>query len=50
MISLEDAFTGADIVIGLSQSNKFTANMIKKMNKNPVIFALANPDPEIRPE
>ena len=30
MISLEDAFTGADIVIGLSQSNQFTADMIKK--------------------
>jgi malate dehydrogenase (oxaloacetate-decarboxylating)(NADP+) len=50
MMSLEDAFTGADIVIGLSQANQFTADMIRKMNKNPVIFALANPEPEIRPE
>jgi malate dehydrogenase (oxaloacetate-decarboxylating)(NADP+) len=48
--TLEDAFTGADIVIGLSQANQFTADMIRKMNKNPVIFALANPEPEIRPE
>ena len=50
LMSLEDAFTGADIVIGLSQANQFTADMIRKMNKNPVIFALANPEPEIRPE
>ena len=41
---------GADIALGLSSAGAFTQNMIKSMNKNPIVFALANPEPEIRPE
>ena len=48
--SLEQAFEGADIALGLSGKSAFNAKMIKSMNKNPIIFALANPDPEITPE
>ncbi|MBN4076400.1 NADP-dependent malic enzyme [Gemmatimonas aurantiaca] len=45
--TLTDALTGADVFIGVSGPNAVTAEMIKKMAKNPLIFALANPDPEI---
>ena len=48
--SLEDAIKGADVFLGLSKGNILTKEMILSMNKNPVIFALANPDPEIKPE
>ena len=48
--TLADAFEGADIVFGLSQKGAFTADMIKSMAKNPIIFAMANPDPEITVE
>jgi malate dehydrogenase (oxaloacetate-decarboxylating)(NADP+) len=48
--TLEDAVKGADILIGLSQQGAFTGEMLKSMNKDPVVFALANPEPEIRPE
>ena len=41
---------GADIALGLSSAGAFTQKMIKSMNKNPIVFALANPEPEIRPE
>lgn len=47
---LEDAILGADIFIGLSKANIVTKSMIKSMNKYPIIFALANPIPEIMPE
>ena len=47
---LEDALIGADIFIGLSRPNVLTQEMIKGMNSNPIIFALANPNPEITPE
>ena len=48
--NLTDAIKDADIFIGLSTSKVLTKKMIKTMAKNPIIFALANPDPEIMPE
>ena len=48
--TLKDAFVGADIAFGLSQKGAFTADMVKSMAPNPVIFAMANPDPEITVE
>ena len=48
--SLEDALEGADIFIGVSQPNLLNEALIKKMAKDPVIFALANPNPEILPD
>lgn len=48
--SLSDALIGADAFIGVSQGNILHEEMIKKMNKGPIIFALANPLPEILPE
>ena len=46
-LSLLDAMQGADVFIGLSAANTVTPEMIKSMAKKPVVFALANPDPEI---
>jgi len=48
--SLEDAAAGADILIGLSAKGAFSADMVISMADNPIIFAMANPDPEITPE
>ncbi len=48
--NLTDALVDADIFIGLSASKVLTAKMIKTMAKDPIVFALANPDPEIMPE
>lgn len=48
--SLLDAARGSDILIGLSQKNLFTKEIIRSMASEPVVFALANPDPEISPE
>lgn len=48
--SLEDALKGADMVLGLSRAGIITKKMVKSMNKNPMIFVLSNPDPEITPE
>ena len=48
--TLLDAMTGADVFIGLSARGVVTAEMVKAMAKKPLIFALANPDPEILPE
>ncbi|MFN4884916.1 MAG: NADP-dependent malic enzyme [Bacteroidota bacterium] len=45
--SLEEALTDADVFLGLSQGNIVTAEMIQAMAANPIVFALANPDPEI---
>jgi malate dehydrogenase (oxaloacetate-decarboxylating)(NADP+) len=45
--TLEDAMEGADVFFGLSKGNSVTPEMILKMAPNPIIFALANPDPEI---
>ncbi len=47
---LGEAFYGADVVFGLSAKGAFTRDMIKSMNAKPIVFALANPDPEITPE
>ncbi|MFM7981848.1 MAG: phosphate acyltransferase, partial [Candidatus Fonsibacter sp.] len=48
--TLEEAMKGADIFLGLSAKNVVTPAMIKSMAKDPIIFACANPDPEILPE
>ncbi|HUD53233.1 phosphate acyltransferase, partial [Parvibaculum sp.] len=48
--TLEEAMEGADIVLGLSAKGAFTPAMIKSMAPRPIIFACANPDPEITPE
>ena len=48
--TLEDAMKGADVFLGLSAKDVVTKQMVKSMSKNPVIFACANPDPEIKPE
>jgi malate dehydrogenase (oxaloacetate-decarboxylating) len=48
--SLKEALEGRDLFLGVSGPDLITADDIKKMNKDPIIFALANPDPEIRPE
>ncbi len=48
--TLADALAGADIVFGLSAKGAFTDAMIRSMAENPIIFAMANPDPEITPE
>jgi len=47
---LEDALTGADIFIGVSQPGLLTADLISSMAEQPVVFALANPTPEIMPD
>jgi len=44
------ALHGADILVGVSQPGQFTAEDIKQMNEKPIVFALANPVPEITPE
>jgi malate dehydrogenase (oxaloacetate-decarboxylating) len=46
---LSEALSGADIVIGLSKENMLTKEDIKSMAKNPIVFVLANPNPEINP-
>ncbi|MBI2651823.1 NADP-dependent malic enzyme [Candidatus Woesearchaeota archaeon] len=48
--TLKDALDGADVFIGLSTGNLLTANDIKKMNKDAIVFAMANPTPEIMPD
>ena len=48
--SLDDAIEDADVFLGLSAKGALTKDMVKKMAKNPIIFACANPDPEITPE
>ncbi|MDE3177660.1 MAG: NADP-dependent malic enzyme, partial [Pseudomonadota bacterium] len=48
--SLADAMVGADIFFGLSAKGALTPEMVKTMAANPIIFAMANPDPEITPE
>ena len=45
--SLEHAMKGADVFIGLSKGNILSQDMVKSMAKKPIVFALANPDPEI---
>ena len=48
--SLADALKGADIFVGVSAPNIVTADMVKTMNKDAIIFAMANPVPEIMPD
>ncbi len=48
--TLKDAIKNADVFLGLSAKGALTKNMVKEMAKNPIIFACANPDPEITPE
>ncbi len=48
--SISDAMKGADVFIGLSAPNIITPDDIRKMSREPIVFALANPDPEIAPE
>jgi malate dehydrogenase (oxaloacetate-decarboxylating)(NADP+) len=48
--SLSDAINGADAFIGCSMKGALTQEMVKTMAKSPIIFAMANPDPEILPE
>ncbi|WP_234111538.1 MULTISPECIES: NADP-dependent malic enzyme [Chryseobacterium] len=45
--SLEDALKGADVFVGLSKGNVMSPEMLKSMAANPIVFGLANPDPEI---
>lgn len=48
--SIEDAITGADVFIGVSRAGLLTPELVKKMAKDPIVFALANPVPEIMPD
>lgn len=48
--SLKDALIGADVFIGVSAPKMLTPDMVKTMAENPIIFAMANPIPEIQPE
>jgi malate dehydrogenase (oxaloacetate-decarboxylating)(NADP+) len=48
--TLEDALAGADVFVGLSAKGAMTKEMVKRMAPKPLIFAMANPDPEITPE
>jgi malate dehydrogenase (oxaloacetate-decarboxylating)(NADP+) len=48
--SLHDALKGADVFLGVSVKGALTDDMLKEMAPNPIIFAMANPDPEITPE
>jgi malate dehydrogenase (oxaloacetate-decarboxylating)(NADP+) len=48
--TLADAVRGADVFYGLSVANVLTPDMVKSMADDPIIFAMANPDPEIKPE
>ena len=47
--SLDDALRGSDVFIGVSKGNLVTSTMVRSMNRDPIVFALANPDPEIQP-
>lgn len=48
--SLHDVIAGADVFIGLSAPNVLEVKDLKKMSRDPIVFAMANPDPEIQPE
>ncbi|WP_066808656.1 NADP-dependent malic enzyme [Sphingomonas asaccharolytica] len=48
--TLEDALQGADVFLGLSAAGALKPEMVRNMAKAPIIFAMANPEPEIRPE
>lgn len=48
--TLEEAMDGADVFLGLSVKGALTDDMVRSMAPNPIIFAMANPDPEVTPE
>jgi malate dehydrogenase (oxaloacetate-decarboxylating) len=48
--TVHDAIAGADVFLGVSAANVITAEDVRSMNHDPIVFALANPDPEVRPE
>ena len=48
--TLTEALVGSDVFVGLSVAGAVTGEMLKTMNQDPIIFAMANPDPEITPE
>ena len=48
--SLREVIEGADVFVGLSGPNTLTVDMVRKMNKDAIVFAMANPVPEIMPE
>lgn len=48
--SLVEICKGADVLIGVSAPGVFTEEVVKGLNKDPIIFAMANPEPEVRPE
>ncbi len=48
--TLEDIMEGADVFIGVSKAGLVTPSMVRSMNKDPIIFAMANPTPEIMPD
>ncbi len=48
--SIADALKGADILIGVSGPGIVTEDMVRSMNKNPIVFAMSNPTPEIMPD
>jgi len=48
--TLEDALEGADVFIGVSVKDALKPSFLKKMSEHPIIFAMANPDPEIKVE
>ncbi len=50
MRTLADAMHGADAFVGVAAGNLVSPELLRMMNPNPVVFALSNPDPEIRPE
>ncbi|MGZ4031179.1 MAG: NAD(P)-dependent malic enzyme [Tumebacillaceae bacterium] len=47
--SLEQVLVGADVFVGVSAADSVTQDMVRSMNRDPIIFAMANPDPEIKP-
>ncbi len=48
--TLADTMTGADVFLGLSVAKQVSGDMVRSMAKDPIVFAMANPDPEIMPE
>ncbi|MBI6630805.1 NADP-dependent malic enzyme [Pontibaca salina] len=48
--TLDEVIDGADLFLGLSGANVLTQDMVRRMTKQPIIFALANPEPEIQPD
>ncbi|MBI2464942.1 NADP-dependent malic enzyme [Candidatus Shapirobacteria bacterium] len=49
-MSIQEGLVGADIFVGVSAPNSLTEDMIRSMNKDPIVFAMANPTPEIMPD